>query len=82
MSASLVYLPLDPKEPKFAEVTACQVRHEVRALFGEYPVNIIKTDIPTLRVLETIWRGSDNPWTTLIEIIERESVGIRLWEEY
>lgn len=83
MSASLVYRPVRPIETKRVDISACEVRHSLIKLFGDYPITLNTDNLVTLEVLRDLHDDvySSNPYHQIIRLIGDNPDGIQIWEE-
>lgn len=89
MSVNLYYKPIKPCEKYHVNVTACQVRRDLKSLFGDYPITLTRINIPELKTLQSLWLGIEDdsgmldkdPFKEIIDIVKREENGIELFEE-
>lgn len=90
MGKSLYFKPVKPIRKHCLNVTACQVRQEIEALFGSYPVILRQEDIPQLETLQILWIHKyeheddglmdQDPYGEIIKAVKSNSHGIEMFE--
>lgn len=82
MSASICYRQVKPQSGKSLDVSApSSFIREMDHAFGSLPLQLNKGDLPTLRGMSATQREFDNPYSRLIEAIEKLGE-IEVYAEY
>ena len=86
MSKSLYFKAVLPDEFTYVDVTACQIRSQMRSVFGDYPLQLDTSHIIELNAMRKMWTEQGelfdtDPYGEILKLISLHPDGIILEEK-